>query len=222
MSTSLVSAGNNEPVELLIMKNIPRDALMACEDAYHSGDERGRKHASVFQTGHRPSASGQVKHFFCNETFYEALEVHGANPSPIKGTRLVIGKLGIFNIVRLNVPGHKWVNLKRSATRNRLAQLNYDIERRFVQGNLFDGPDGEAAQGTLFMLGVMDGVDENGLAQLTDVMVALPAPNLKAWLYVKSLTEFVKLYDLAPAQTDTAVPKLREQPKKQTGDDQGN
>src|SRR6185369_10049994 len=93
---------NNE-LEKLIVKHLPRDALMACEDAYYSGDLKGRSLSAAFFSGHRPSVAGQNKHFFINESFHEALQVHGADPTPLRGTRLVLGRFGIFNIARLNV-----------------------------------------------------------------------------------------------------------------------
>ena len=210
-------------LEQLIIKNIPRDALMACQDAYHDGDTQGRLHSALFVSGHKPSAAGQNKHFFINETFHEALLAHGASPTPLCGTRLVIGRLGVFNIVRLNVPGHKWTNLRRSTTRSKLAELNNSIESKYVQGDLFAVPH-EVADGTIFILGVMDGIDANGIAQLTQVMVALPAPDMKSWLYISTLADFLKLYDQldSAVQPDNAVPKLKAQPKEQTDNDQGN
>lgn len=210
-------------LERLIVGNIPRDALMACEDAYYAGDAKGRAHSAAFELGHRPSAAGQVKHFFTNEAIYEAFEAHGAEPSPLKGTKLVVGRFGIFNVARLNVPGHKWVSLRRSATRKKLAELNQAIETKYVQGDLF-AEAREVSAGTLFILGVVDGIDSNGIAQLTQVMVALPAPDMKSWLYISTMADFVKLYDQldASVQPDNAIPKLKKQPKKQTGNDQGN
>lgn len=210
-------------LEQLIIEHIPRDVFMACEDAYFDGDETGRIQSAAFAKGHRPSAAGQIKHFRINEAFHEALDAQGAEPSPLKGTRLVIGRLGIFNIVRLNVPGHKWFSLRRSATRKELAELNDNIERKYVQSDMF----ADAANptgGTIFILGVMDGMDENGIAQLTQVMVALPAPDMKSWLYKSTISDFVSLYDQADVagQIDKAQPTLKTQPKKQTGNDQRN
>ncbi|WP_370678455.1 hypothetical protein [Comamonas sp. GB3 AK4-5] len=210
-------------LEQLIKENIQRDALMALDDAYKSGDDKCVAHATLFARTHRSSGAGQNRHFFTNETFHEALTVHGAKPSPLCGTKLVIGKLGIFSIARLNVPGHKWVNLKGSKTRKQLAQLNTAIERTYVQGDLFDA-DRPVSAGTIFILGVMDGLDiATGVAKLTQVMIALPAPDMKSWLYIKPLTEFLKLYDLPENnnQYDGAVPTLKAQPKKLTGNDQG-
>ncbi|TSD55001.1 hypothetical protein FFI97_027005 [Variovorax sp. KBS0712] len=216
------SAGTKK-LEQLVVKNIPRDALMAFEDAYYAGDHQGRQHSAAFAPGHKPSIAGQNKHFFINETFHEALLAHGAEPTPLCGTRLVVGRLGIFSIVRLNVPGHKWINLRRSATRIKLAEVNDNINRKYVQADLFAQPR-EVSAGTIFILGVMDGVDTNGIAQLTEVMVSLPAPDMKSWLYINTMTDFIKLYDQTDTavQPDTAVPKLKAQPKKKTGDDQGN
>lgn len=210
-------------LERLITSQIPRDLFMACEDAYHNGDEKGRRLASSFGKGHRPSAAGHVKHFYINEAFHEALQVHGADPAPLRGTQLVIGRVGIFNIVRLNVPGHKWVNLRRSATRTALAELNDIIEQKYVQSDFFTIA-GEPTGGTIFILGMMDGIDVNGVAQLTQVMLALPAPDMKSWLYTSTISNFVDLYDaeVPSVQLDNALPKLKIQPKKQTGNDQGN
>ncbi|WP_312438504.1 hypothetical protein [Janthinobacterium sp.] len=207
-------------LEQLIIEHIPRDVFMACEDAYYDGDETGRIQSAAFAKGHRPSAAGQIKHFRINEAFHEALDAQGAEPSPLKGTRLVIGRLGIFNVVRLNVPGHKWFSLRRSATRKSLAELNDNIERKYVQSDMFaDAAD--PTGGTIFILGVMDGVDENGIAQLTQVMVALPAPDMKSWLYKSTISDFLSLYDQADVagQIDKAQPTLKTQPKKQTGND---
>jgi len=205
------------------MQQVPRDLFMACEDAYYSGDEKGRVQSSTFIKGHRPSAAGQIKHFRINEAFYEALKAQGAEPSALKGTKLVIGRSGMFNVARLNVPSHKWVNLGRSATRKKLAELNASISRKYVQRDFFTDAV-EPTGGTLFIVGVMDAVDENGIAQLSEVMLALPAPDMKSWIYRKSISNFVNLYDRVDTivQLDNALPTLKKQIKKQTGNDQGN
>ena len=220
---SIVLPTGLRELEQLIIKNIPRDVFMACEDAYYDGDERGRAQSSGFAEGHRPSAAGHSKHFRINEAFHEALQAQGADPTPLKGTRLVVGRLGIFNIARLNVPGHKWVSLRRSATRKALAELNDSIKTKYVQHDFF-ATNSEPSSGTIFILGVMDGIDENGIAQLTQVMVALPAPDMKSWLYKSTISDFVSLYDQMGVheQVDNAQPPLKIQPKKQTGNDQGN
>lgn len=213
-------------LEKLIAKNVPRDVFMALEDAAVDGDSKGRAQAALFARGHKRTAAGHLKHLHSNETFHEALRAHGANPSPLRGTSLVVGRLGVFNVARLNVPGHKWTKLRRSSNRAKLALLNGHIQRKYVQSDLF-AEQPNVAEATLFFLSVMDGEDENGLSQLTQCMVALPAPDLNSWLYLKPLKEFMKVYDRAPGglQVDKVVPRLKgAQQKKNTGteDDNGN
>ncbi len=214
---------NVSDLERLIMENIPRDALMAFEDAYFSGDEKGRKRAADFDAGHRPSAAGHNKHFSINETFFDALLVQGAEPSPLKGTKLVVGRMGLFNIARLSVPGHQWANSGRSKTRKKLADQNYAIQNKYVQANLF-GEQPVVIHGTIFIIGVMDGLDEDNMSQLTQVMLALPAPNMESWLYISTIADFLKLYDEvdAVAQVDDAKPTLKNITKKQNDNEQGH
>jgi hypothetical protein len=219
----MTSVSNSSTLEQLITENIPRDVFMACEDAYHTGDAKGRAHAASFAKGHRPSAAGHSKHFFINESFYEALLAHGGEPSPLRGTQLVVGRLGIFNVARLNVPKHKWVHLRRSATRKTLAELNRMIELKYVQDDLFAKAVAPVG-GTIFILGVMDGLDKNGISKLTQVLLALPAPDMKSWLYIKPVSIFLGLYEQPDSvvQHDAALPILKTQPKKLPGNDQRN
>lgn len=211
-------------LEKLIVANIPKDAFMALEDAYRDGDRKGREYGARFACGHRRSAGGQAKHFALNETMFVALEAHGANPTPLRGNRVVVGRLGKFNVARLNVPSHKWVDLRRGKTRPQLAKINTAIERRYVQSDLFAKPNDEISEATLFILGVMDGQDENGLSQLTTVMVALPAPDLRSWLYVQPLSRILALYEVPASvvQPDNVKPVLKNVRTKKTGDDQRN
>jgi hypothetical protein len=219
-----VSELSREKLEKLIVEQIPRDLVMALEDAYRSGDERGRMSASEFAAGHRPSAAGSGKHFHINEAFHEALQAHGAEPTPLRGTQIVVGRVGIFHIARLNVPGHKWVSLRRSAMRERLAEFNRSIQHHYVQRSLLDEDMPPPVGGTIFVLGVMDGQDANGVAQLTQVMITLPAPDMKSWLYKKSVAELLDVYDRPETvvQADNVKPRLKPQPKIQTGNDHRN
>lgn len=85
-------------LEKLIAQHVPRDVFMALEDAAVDGDKKGRSQAASFARGHKRTAAGHLKHLHSNETFYEALRAHDANPSPLRGTSLVVGRLGIFNV----------------------------------------------------------------------------------------------------------------------------
>lgn len=221
---SLIPFEGLEQLEKLIVANIPKDTFMAFEDAYRDGDRRGRELGARYSQGHRRSAGGQIKHFLLNETMFVAMEAHGANPTPLCGNRVVVGRLGVFNVARLNVPAHKWVAMNRGKTRPRLAKINTAVERRYVQPDFFAKADAEVSEATLFIVGVMDGQDENGLAQLNQVLVAMPAPDLESWLYIEPLSKILALYE-APeraVQPDNVRPVLKKVPSKKTGDDQRN
>jgi hypothetical protein len=220
----IATEGPNQ-FEMLMLSSIPKDVFMALEDAYRDGDKKGRASAADFAAGHRASAVGGNRHFALNEAFHTAFTVHGGNPSPLKGNKVVTARFGIFNIARLNVPGHKWVDLRRSKTREKLAEVNLSLQRRYVQGDLFAKQPGNVLNATLFILGVMNGLDSNGVSQLTNVMVAAPAPNMESWLYVMPLSRILALYDIPeqPKQLDNAKPVLKGiAHKKQSGDDQRN
>lgn len=213
-----------QELEKLIKENIPRDFLMAFEDACRDADRKCIEHAKLFKKSHRSSGAGQNRHFFMNELIHEAFAIHGANPTPLSGAKVVVGRLGIFNLARQNVAGYKWQKLRKSSTRSKLARVNEAIEQTYVQPSLLEA-ERNVQEGTIFLLCVMDGWDADvGIAKLTEVMIALPAPDMNTWLYRKPLTEFLKLYDLPENtnQQDGAVPKLKAQTKKQTGNDQGN
>lgn len=211
--------------EKLIVNNIPKDVFMALEDAYHDGDRKGRASGADFAKGHRASAVGSNRHFALNETFHTALTVHGGNPPPLKGNKVVIGRIGIFNIARLNVPNHKWVNLDRGKARPQLAAINVSLQQRYMQPDFFAPQTGEVSNATLFILGMMDGLDSNGLTQLTTVLVAAPSPDLKSWLYIQPLQRIKALYEIPEQskQPDNAKPVFKGVVrKKQSGDDQRN
>ncbi|WP_343638679.1 hypothetical protein [Roseateles sp.] len=211
-------------IERMLVENIPKDVFMALEDAYRDGDRRGRQEGAKFSAGHRRSAGGQAKHFALNEAFFVALEAHGGSPTPLCGNRVVVGRLGKCNISRLNVPDHKWADLRRGKTRRQLAKINTAVARRYVQGDMFALGDEPISESSVFILGVMDGQDENGMAQLTSVLVALPAPDLRSWLYKEPLAKVLALYDVpAPVvQPDNVKPVLKSTRIKKTGNDQGN
>lgn len=208
--------------EKLILKNVPKDVFMALDDAYRDGDEKGRALGAAFAKGHRPTAAGMNKHLALQEAFHTAFFVHGGNPPPLKGNRVVTAQFGIVTMARLNVPGHKWVDWSRSKTRVTLAEFNLAPERRYMQSDFFAQQPVEVSKVTLFVLGVMDGVDSNGLTQLTAVMIAAPAPDLSRWLYLKPLSRLVELYNIPEQlqQPDNVKPTLKKAHKKQSGDDQ--
>ena len=183
---------------------------MGVEDALFVGAKRGTAAGAGMNPGHRSHAVGQMRHFHMNETFREALEVAGTNPSQIKGNRVVIAKAGIFALGRFNISNGIWNNGRRSRTRREMALANRSIEP-LVTPDLFDAYQ-PASMATVFFVGVFDkSVQDTSAAPMT-IDVAVPDHEMKAWLFRMSTTEFLSMYDSqtnGDVQPDLAVPLLK-------------
>ena len=141
-------------VASLLLQHVPRDLIMGVEDALLTGAQRGTNAGAGMNSGHRPHAIGQLRHFHMNETFRDALEAAGTNPSQIKGNRVVIAKVGIFALGRFNISNRVWNNGRRSRTRREMAMANLSIEP-LVTPDLFDTYQ-PAMKATVFFVGVFD------------------------------------------------------------------
>lgn len=210
-------------LDSLIVQNIPLDALRALADAYRAGNEKCLKTAKLFDKGHRSSGAGQNRHFFINEAFHDALAAHGANPTRLCGAKIVTGRFGVLNVARLNIAEHPWSRVKKSKTRKQLASINEVLERQLVQGDMFIEGEEVLKEGTVFIVGLMNGYDADaGISTLTGIRVAIPSADLDGWLYFKSLDEVLKLYtteevpDLADLDRK-AQPVLKKGLAKKTG-----
>ncbi|MDD3936867.1 alpha/beta hydrolase [Rhodoferax sp.] len=194
----------------LLVQHIPRDLIMGVEDSLFVGALRGTNAGAGMNPGHRSHAVGQMRHFHMNETFRDALEAAGTNPSQIKGNRVVIAKAGIFALGRFNISNGVWNNGRRSRTRREMAMANLSIEP-LVMPDLFDTYQ-PATKATVFFVGVFDRSVQDTAAVPMSIDVAVPDHELKEWLFRMSTTEFLKLYDaphVATAQPDLAVPLLK-------------
>ena len=161
-------------------------------------------------SGHRSHAVGQMRHFHMNETFRDALEVAGTNPTQIKGNRVVIAKAGIFALGRFNIANGVWNNGRRSRTRREMALANLSIEP-LVMPDLFETYQ-PATKATVFFVGVFDRSVQDTMAVPMSIDVAVPDHELKGWLFRMSTTDFLALYEsetVADVQPDLAVPLLK-------------
>lgn len=206
-------------IESLIVANVPRDLLMAMEDALITGTQQGAQDAGTLCKGHIAHAVGQMRHFRMNEAFSDALNAADANPTPINGNRLVVGRIGIVSLARLNVSSHLWSNAKRSKARRQLAMLNRQIEQ-LVNPDLFD-PCKPATVATVFAVAVFDRAVGNPLAELVRVDIAIPRADMDGWLYRQPVAKVIELYDVPATltQPDNAIPVLKtsiELPKQQS------
>lgn len=201
---------NLPTIASLLVQHIPRDLIMGVEDALFIGAQRGTSAGAGMNPGHRPHAVGQMRHFHMNETFRDALEAAGTNPSQIKGNRVVIAKAGIFALGRFNISNGVWNNGRRSRTRREMAMANLAIEP-LVTPDLFDTYQ-PATKATVFFVGVFDRSVQDTAAVPMSIDVAVPDHELKEWLFRMPTTDFLALYEsqtITDVQPDLAVPLLK-------------
>jgi hypothetical protein len=194
----------------LLVQHIPRDLIMGVEDALLVGAQRGNSAGSGMNQGHRSHAVGQMRHFHMNETFRDALEVAGANPTQIKGNRVVTAQSGIFALGRFNITNGVWNNGRRSRTRREMAMANLSIEP-LLTPDLFDTylP---ATQATAFFVGVFDRPMQDITAVPLSIDIAVPDHELKGWLFCMPIPQFLNLYETQNSneqQPDLAMPLLK-------------
>jgi hypothetical protein len=203
-------ANEHPTISTLLVQHIPRDLIMGVEDALLTGAHRGTNAGAGMNPGHRSHAVGQMRHFHMNETFRDALEAAGTNPSQIKGNRVVTAKAGIFALGRFNISNGVWNNGRRSRTRREMAMANLSIEPLVIP-DLFETYR-PATKATVFFVGVFDRSVQDTAAVPMSIDVAVPDHELKGWLFRMPTTEFLSLYESqtsTDAQPDLAVPTLK-------------
>ena len=209
--SNMITSSNYQQTTIasLLTRNIPRDLIMGVEDALITGAKRGFSAGSDMNEGHRPHAVGQMRHFHMNETFRDALEVAGGNPSGLKGNRIVTGTSGIFTLGRFNVTNGVWNNGRRSRGRREMALANIAIEP-LVTPDLFEKYK-PASKATVFFVGVFESANGGNASQPISIDVVVPDHQLQNWLFKASIRSVLALYEpeIDNQQVDLAIPLLK-------------
>ena len=198
----------DETVPSLLMRNLPRDLVMAVEDALIAGAARAFEAARGMEEGHLPHVVGQMRHFNMNETFHRALAMANAEPSALKGNAIVTGRVGVLTLARFNIAEGFWINGRRSQTRRQMAVANRAIEP-LVQPELFGTylPPSEVA---VFFVACFSKSLRVQPETPASVQIAIPDREMTGWLFREPLSAFAARYDaVVPAQVDRAVPTLK-------------
>lgn len=197
-----------ETIPNLLRRDIPRQLLLAVEEAFIVGAERAFAAARGMDDGHLPHVVGHMRHFHMNETFHQALAVNGAAPTAIRGSSIVTGRTGVFTLGRFNAKDDLWNNARRSQRRKELALANAAIEP-LVQPELF-GAYVPPTEGAVFFVACFAGSLRIQPERPVTIQVAVPDRSMRHWLYRDSLEAFIRSYDEVVAeQYDLAQPKLR-------------
>ncbi len=211
-------AQSKETIPDLLVKNVPRDVVMAIEEAFIVGAQRAHAAARGMDDGHLPSVVGQLRHFHLNETFQRALAANDAAPSPIRGNTIVTGRAGIFTLARFNIKEGLWVNGRRSKTRRQMSLANMAIEP-LVQPGLF-GDYQTPSEAVAFFVACFAGSLQVQPDAPTSIQIAVPDQRMEGWLFKEPIEAFAKRYDQKPEiQNDLAVPKLKKDIGKKQGKD---
>lgn len=190
----------------LLVQNISRDLVMGIEEALQVGAVRGHAPSVGMNDGHKPSIIGHMRHFHMNETFHDALVAGGANPSRIRGNKVVIGRSGILSIARFNMTagtraGH------RSKTRREMAKANHAVEP-LVQPGLF-GTVAPITEATVFFVASFNAGQYQNAESPFSIDIAVPDHEMTGWLLREPVSRFVSRYDVVKPQADLAVPVLK-------------
>ena len=215
-----MDSSTKETVPDLLVRNIPRTLVMGIEEALAVGAERAYATARGMEDGHLPHVVGQMRHFHMNESFYRALMVAQADPTPIRGNGIVTGRTGVFRLARFNIPEGFWINGRRSQTRRQMSVANKAIEP-LVQPELFSiyTPPTDAVA---FFVACFSGSLKVQPESPVSILVAVPDREMKGWLFKEPLNAFLQSYEAKPAtQDDLAMPKLKKNIGKRDKDGTG-
>lgn len=191
------------PIAELLTQHLQRDLVMGIEDALITGARRGYLAGHTMHSGHRRSAIGQSRHFHMNEAFSEALEAAGAEPTPLRGNLIVVGRSGMFSIGRF----HSDSGLKggsKSQSRKDLAKANTVLEN-IVSPDLFE-VERPPTTGSVFFVSASNPHynGEEGEEPLSRIEIGVPASDMSGWVFRESIKIFLQRYELATPQEDNA------------------
>lgn len=187
----------------LLQRSLPRELVMAVEEALSVGAQRAYAASKGMDEGHLPHVVGQLRRFPMNEAFHRAM---GEALPTANG--IVIGRAGVFTLARFNIPDGSWINGRHSHTRRQMSFANKTIEP-LVQLGLFDqytAPSDAVA----FFVACFSGSLLIPPDAPVSIQIAVPDCEMRGWLFKEPLNVFLRRYEQKPApQDDLAKPKLK-------------
>lgn len=197
-----------ESIESLLTRDLPRELVLAVQASFDAGAQLAHDVSKNARSGHKAHVVGMMRHFQIGEAFYDALEATGGQPTPLRGNALVIGKAGMFNVARMSIKDGPWYNARRSVQRRALAELNRTISQ-LVQPDLFGERQEVPTKASVFFVAIFAKNLAESPERPVDIQIAVPDPEMRTWLYTKSVTEFLQCYSKPAEQVDKAKPALK-------------
>lgn len=208
-------ADGTQAIQALVTSNLPRELLLAVEDALTAGAARAYAAAVGMDDGHLPHVLGQLRHFHMNEAFHRALASVGASPTAIQGNALVVGRCGIFGLGRFNTPLGVWNLGRRSTIRRQMSQANSVIER-LVHPDIFS-PSVVPTEAAAFFVSVFSGSPRVSPDVPQAIYLTVPTKDMRGFVYRENLRVLLDQVDQPSSQVDRAKPQLKGKQTKKDG-----
>jgi hypothetical protein len=199
---------SSETIANLIVETLPRDLILTVDELLEAGAVRAYQKAKDASDGHLSHVVGTLRHFCMNEAFHAALDGNGGAPTPVRGNRLVVGRVGVIQLGRFNIHPGPWYNARRSKSRLVMAEANRAIEPWVIQ-DFFD-PQSVVAPATMtvFFVAVFSSFVKDGERPMS-IEIAVPDKDMRGWLFREPIDLFVQRYTKKVVQEDKALPKLK-------------
>ncbi len=192
----------------LLLRHVPRELVMAVDEALEVGAQRAHAAAKGMDEGHLPHVVGQLRHFHMNESFHRALATGDASPTAIRGNSIVSGRSGVFTLARFNIQEGYWFNGRRSYTRRQMSFANKAIEP-LVQPELFDQY-ATPSDAVAFFVACFSGSLHIQPESPVSILIVVPDRDMRGWLFREPVNAFLQRYEQkAVVQDDLAKPKLK-------------
>lgn len=197
-----------ESIETLLTRDLPRELVLAVQASFDAGAQLAHDVSKNARIGHKAHVVGMMRHFHIGEAFYDALEATSGQPTPLRGNALVVGKAGMFNVARMSIKEGPWYNARRSVQRRALAEVNR-VMSHLVQPDLFGSSQEAPTRATVFFVAIFAKSLADSPERPIDIQIAVPGPEMRSWLYIKSVAEFLQCYSKPVEQVDKAQPALK-------------
>lgn len=207
-----------EEIAKILTESLPRELLLSYERLYPSALERAITIGNTAERGHRASVIGHNRHFFLNEALMLAFEECGISHPPLRGNRILVGKVRLASLARVHMNAGKWDNSRRSKAKVKLCAPNR-IVASMVQLDWLQEQYPEPVETfTAFLVTQGDSTDSSPCQCY--LVIPDETMDFRNPIFAEELTMFIRRYQQAQDVLDIAQPKLKASAKRQPRQDE--
>lgn len=212
-----MNASGTENVAELLSSQLDRNLLLDLQRLILRALEEAGELGDRFASGHRPTASGLMRHLLLNEAMDTGFAEAGIAHTPLRGNGIMAGRAGIVTIGRVHMGGGKWDNSRRSKGKVKLCRNNH-VVRQLVKPDLFGEVMPDDVRELAVFLVTEAGVETSG----AQIYVAVPdeTMDLKNCVFKEEISVFMRRYAKPSDVVDRVGPKLKQGIKKKRPGDE--